>query len=260
MNTTTESRSMAEVAPVIELGADLSPAVQAIETAYRAIQRKFAGTPDVTIIVSHSKSAWGHTTVAKTWAPSQGEADAEGSHFEIMISSENLRRGAAYVVATLLHESAHAFNLAAGVLDTDQNGRHSRKFADEAERRGLTIKMAGWHGWTDTTITDEAEAFTARLIKTVARGLAKSAVPATKMGLGHLAGLVGTGGDDATVTPIKGTGRGIRVPGTAVAPPKRGDRNLIKAVCGCGKSIRLSRGVLDTCQPTCQVCSEPFAA
>lgn len=255
--TSTESLNLNEAtAPVIELGADLSPAVQAIETAYRAIQRKYAGTPDATIVVKRDQHAWGHTTVAKTWAPSAADADTDASHFEIMISGENLRRGAEFVVATLLHESSHAYNLAAGVLDTDMNGRHNRKFADEAERRGLAVTQVGWHGWTGTTLPEKRDAFVTRLIATVQRGLAKAAAPA-KMNLSHL-GLTGTEGAEA---PAKGKAGGLTlVPGAPVAPPKRGNRNLIKAVCGCGDSIRLSRGVLDRCAPTCQVCGEKFAA
>jgi hypothetical protein len=255
--TSTESLNLNEAtAPVIELGADLSPAVQAIETAYRAIQRKYVGTPAATIVVKRDQHAWGHTTVAKTWAPSKSEADSDASHFEIMISGENLRRGAEFVVATLLHESSHAFNLAAGVLDTDQNGRHNRKFADEAERRGLTVENVGWHGWTGTTLGEVRDAFVTRLIATVARGLAKAAAPA-KMNLSHL-GITGTEGAEA---PAKGKGiTMVGGTGTAVAPPKRGNRNLLVAVCGCGDRIRLSRGVLDRCAPTCQVCGEKFAA
>jgi len=246
MTKTTESQNLNDTtAPVIELGADLSPAVQAIEVAYRAIQRKWKGTPDATIVVKRDQFAWGHTTVAKTWAPSAAEADIDASHFEVMISGENLRRGAEFVVATLLHESSHAFNLAAGVLDTDSNGRHNRKFADEAERRGLTVANTGWHGWTATTMP-EPDAFQQRLIKTVARGLAKAAAPA-KLNLAHL-GLTGTEGATGAA-PTGGRTKGITlVPGAPVAPPKRGNRN------------RLSAGVLNRCQPTCQVCGQVFAA
>ena len=50
----------------------------------------------------------------------------------------------------------------------------------------------------------------------------------------------------------------ITGPGGLIVPPKRGNRNLLKAVCGCGLSIRVSQGVLDAAQPTCQTCSEVF--
>src|SRR6478609_7601047 len=155
--TSTETLNLnTETAPILELGADLSPAVRAIEVAYRQIQKRYPGTPDATIVVKRDQHVWGHTTVAKTWAPSKLEADKDASHFEIMISGENLRRGAQFVAATLLHESSHAANLAAGTLDTDSNGRHNKAFKAEAENRGLVVTQVGWHGWTGTDRDDRA--------------------------------------------------------------------------------------------------------
>ena len=121
-----------DAAPVVvELGADLSPALKAIESAYAQIAKRYPGTPAATIVLKRDRHAWGSTSVAKTWAGSTHSGDA--THFEIMISGENLRRGAVHVAATLLHEAAHARNLQAGILDTDTNGRHNVKFKARAE-------------------------------------------------------------------------------------------------------------------------------
>lgn len=248
MTTTAKATPPTNAKPVIELGADISPAVVAIEAAVRMFRKEFPDTPPVTIIVKRDERAWGHTTVAKVWAPAKSKAKAD--RFEIMISGENLRRGAEAVTATLLHELAHARNLSKGVLDTDSNGRHSRKFADTAESHGLTITQVGWHGWTGTEMSDEGRKRWKRMIATVARGLAKSAATADA-NLDHLPGRLA----GPTGTPVK-PGKG----GTAVAPPKRGNRNLIKAVCKCGHSIRVSQGVLDAAKPTCSVCGEVFEA
>jgi hypothetical protein len=209
-------------------------------------RKRFPDTPPVTIVVKRDERAWGHTTVAKVWAPSKAKGDA-ATQFEIMISGENLRRGAEAVAATLLHELAHARNLAKGVLDTDTNGRHTVKFKETAEQHGLAISQVGWHGWTGTDWTAEGKADWARLIATIGRGLAKSAATATP-NADHL----------GKPTP-KGAEPGVEG-GEAgpVAPPKRGNRNLLKATCACGHSIRLSRGVLDTAAPTCSVCEGPF--
>jgi len=243
-------------APVLELAADLSPAVTALERAWRMIQTQFPGTPAATIVVKRDDHAWGHTTVAKTWAASSIEADQEASHFEVMISGENLRRGARFVAGTLLHESAHAGNLAAGKLDTDSNGRHSRVFADEAEARGLTVTSVGWRGWTGTDLAEDvaAKGWHRKLVATIERGLAKAAAPA-KASISHLPipkpaeGGEGEGGG-ATVTVL---------PPVPVGPRKRGNRNLLSAACLCGYKIRVSQGVLDAARPTCQVCGELFA-
>ena len=98
-------------AAVLDLGADLSPAVKALEDAYRIIRRTYPDAPEVTIVVKRDARAWGHTTVDPQWSTRESEA---ATHYEVMISGENLRRGPEAVAATLLHEAAHAMNLARG--------------------------------------------------------------------------------------------------------------------------------------------------
>lgn len=252
MTTTTTTKDTApkrRAKPVIELGADLSPAVAAIEQAVRLFTKRFTDTPPVTIVVKRDERAWGHTTVAKVWAPAKSKATT-ATRFEIMISGENLRRGAESVAATLLHELAHARNLSKGILDTDTNGRHNIKFKTTAEEHGLAITQSGWHGWTETNWTEAGKAEWAQLIRCIDRGLQKSAAVADA-DLSHLPGR-------KAGTPAK-PGKPGTPGGSAVAPPKRGDRNLLKATCGCGHSIRLSRGVLEKARPTCSECDQPFA-
>lgn len=236
-----------EAPPVtVTLGADLSPAVKALETAYRMIQKRYPDTPDATIVVKRDAKAWGHTTVSKVWAPSGAAAP---DRLEIMISGENLSRGPRYVAATLLHEAAHARNLNNGIRDCDVNGRHNRKFAEAAEEMGLTVTEKGWYGWTGTEIGDECAKSWARMIKVIDGGLKKSAAahaPAPIV-------LPPAAGKPGTANP-GGSGK----PGTLIAPPKRGNRNLLKATCLCGHSIRLSRGVLDKAQPSCSECDSRF--
>jgi hypothetical protein len=244
-NTSREVLADDTTAPVLELGADLSPAVRSIEAAYRMIQRRHADVPNVTIVVKRDARAWGHTTVAKVWSSAKSE---NAERLEIMISGENLARGAQAVAGTLLHEAAHARNLANGILDTDVNGRHNRKFRDSAELLGLTVENMGRLGWTATNLSDESAKAWRQLVSTIERGLAKSAKAAVPA---------------LVITPPAGTPAGgfTRGPGitTVIGPRKRtGNRNLLKAECGCGASIRLSQTVLDLCQPTCQVCDQPF--
>ena len=257
MNTaasTITSTDTDETAPIVlDLGADLSPALKAIESAYGMIQRRFKDTPNATIVIKRDDHAWGHTTVGKAWAGSAHSGDA--THFEIMISGENLRRGAVHVAATLLHEAAHARNLQAGILDTDVNGRHNVKFKTRAESHGLTIEQVGWHGWTGTTLGEAGQASWRQLIATIERGLGKAAAPAP-LNIEHLRGLIGKPVEPGTEAPVEG---GTEAPPAPVAPRKRGNRNLLLATCGCGLKIRLSRGVLDACSPTCQTCGEVFA-
>ena len=242
MNTTAKNTKANADAPAVrELGADLSEAVRALEIAYRMIQRRYPDAPDVTIVVKRDERAWGHTTVQQVWAPAGQDA---ADRYEIMISGENLRRGAEHVAATLLHEAAHARNLAAGVRDCDVNGRHNTRFRDQAQSMGLSVAQYGWHGWTDTRLDADGAASWVRLIARLDKGLSASAVAQP-----HRAPAASSGGAEAEGGP------------TPVAPPKRtGRRNLHKAVCACGHSLRVSATVLELAAPTCQVCGEPFLA
>jgi len=226
-------------------GADLSPALRAIESAYKAFQRK-TGAPDVTVIIKRDERAWGHTTVAKVWAKNGAET---GTQFEIMISGENLARGAEAVVTTLIHEASHAMNLASGVLDTDVNGRHNLKFKERAEANGLVVAARGWHGYTDTTMDDGGRRRWASMIKTVDAGLRKAAA-AAKPDLSPL----------PVAKPVKGAPveGGTVAPVVPVGPRRRGNRNLIKAVCDCGHAIRASKGLLDASAPICPDCETAY--
>lgn len=241
--TAQDTTPSATAKPVRDLGADLSPAVKALETAYRQIQRRYPDAPAVTIVVKRDQRAWGHTTVHEAWG---AKGDESATRLEIMISGENLRRGAEYVAATLLHEAAHARNLAAGVRDCDVNGRHNKAFKARAEDMGLTVTEAGWHGWTATTLEAEGQESWRHLVATIQRGLDASAVA-----MAH------------KPVPAEGTG-GIVITGgsapVAVPPTRTGRRNLHKAVCACGHSLRVSATVLAVAAPTCQVCGQPFLA
>lgn len=237
---------------VADLPADLSPIVRALEVCYRMIQRKYPDAPNATIVVKRDMKAWGHTTVAKIWAPGTAKETDLADRFEIMISGENITRGAEAVAATLLHEAAHARNLGKGVLDTDVNGRHNKKFADTATEHGLVVASCGWRGYgTDGGFTDEGRKVWARLIASIDAAMKKSAKAATP-DASHV----------GIETPKPGTpapgGVTVRPTGGLVAPPRRGNRNLTKAVCDCGFSIRASVGVLEKCAPVCSTCGAKF--
>lgn len=141
-----------------------------------------------------------------------------------MISGEGLRRTPADVLATLLHEAAHALADARGITDTSRQGRyHNRKYAALAAELGLEVKDDTQFGWTITTIP----AATAQRYET------------------QLAAL------DAAMTLWR---ENEHIHGAK----KKRDTNLIAASCPCGRKIRVAASSLREAKILCEACSGSF--
>jgi hypothetical protein len=163
----------------------------------------------------------------------------KGFH-EIMVSGENLRRGARAVFGTTAHETAHAYNIVQGIRDVDSNGRHNKKFQATAERVfGLTItKVSESIGWSHTEVSDECAERWADCITKLEEAIA--VVSGTKVGQGGGISIGGFGG-------MFGGG----------SAPKGRNKNLLKASCACGHSVRVSRKDLPFVG-ACRACEEDF--
>jgi hypothetical protein len=154
-NINTTSTATVQQAPT------LAPVLDALHGIYREVQARVLekdGTvlPDVVFTVQRSAKAWGHVTVWNAWQ-AQVEGVQQGRR-EIMISGENLSRGAVPVLGTLLHESAHVHNIENGVQGVDANGRHNLRFKKAAETVfGLTIEK-NRHGWSETSVPESTQA------------------------------------------------------------------------------------------------------
>lgn len=242
--------------------ARLAPVLDALHEVYGSISAHVHATtgevlPPAVFVVKRDARAWGHITVGHAWASETEEVDTEhmyawqavsmgvpftvtkshGFH-EIMVSGENLSRGARAVFGTVAHEATHALNIVRGVRDVDSNGRHNRKFADLAEHLfGLTIEQAGSIGWSKTTVGDECARRWRDEIRRIDEAINAIARHATPTGGGLTTG-------------------GFGIFGGSPAPKGR-NKNLLKAVCGCGSSIRASRTVLAK-GVTCDECGEAF--
>lgn len=240
------------VTPAPEQGIPLSVTVKALEDA-AAMMRDTIGAvcltsdskADVTVTLPHlvfvvhrDARAWGHITIRKVWTGSDGHR-----YREVMISAENLKRGAVDVFGTLAHECAHALNLEADRRDCDVNGRHNRKFADVAESVfGLSISNHPTIGWSPTTVPVETQLIWSDVIARIADGL-----------VGHCEHpLMGFGTE---MPPI-----GTPMPRPRITGPGTGkrDKNNPKYTCACGESIRMSRKTYDLCHPICGCCGESF--
>lgn len=253
MDTLTKGQD-ASLAPVIDslhkVYADLSAHVEA--TTGKAL-------PPAVFVVKRDARAWGHITVAGNawqaeaevldtdyaygaWAVSMGlgfTTITRGFH-EIMVSGENLARGGRAVFGTVAHEATHAYNIQAGIRDVDTNGRHNKKFKESAEHLfGLTItKLSESIGWSKTDVSPECAKRWREQVKAIDEAIATVARREEASGFGFGGGFTFGGGGATT------TGR---------------NKNLLKATCGCGSTIRASRKVLDK-GVTCGECEEAFTA
>ena len=217
------------------MNATLAPTIQALTEAYGLISDREALPPAV-IVVKRDSRAWGHFTPSRVWS------DGETRAHEIMVSGENLARGARAVLGTLLHEAAHAKNHADGVQGTDSNGRHNKTFAKQAEAFGLQITETSKSiGWSNTEVPDECAERWSDALALIEEGLQFFADTMTSK----------RGG----IAP-KGTGEDGGEDGGEDTPKPR-NKNNIKATCKCGNIIRLSQKVLAV-GVTCKGCGEDY--
>ena len=123
-----------------------------LEKIFRALnQDYFDGELEEAIItIQSTPRAYGHVTVAKAWS----RADGEQRH-ELNIGAGTLDRPIEDVVATVLHEMVHLYNLQHGIQDCSRGGTyHNKRFRDAAEARDLRISYDSRIGWSITEPTD----------------------------------------------------------------------------------------------------------
>lgn len=123
-----------------------------LEKIFRALNQQYFGgeLEEPIITIQSTKGAYGHVTVAKAWRRK------DDWRHELNIGAETLDRPIEDVVATILHEMVHLYNLAHEVQDCSRgNSYHNKKFREEAERRGLSIEHHPRYGWTITSPTEE---------------------------------------------------------------------------------------------------------
>ena len=95
-------------------------------------------------------------------ASEQGLND-EG-YYEINLSAEYLNNHIDVIVATLLHEMVHLYNLQEGIKDNSRSGYyHNKNFKDSAEAHGLTVEKDEKSGYSKTSLSDEAVEFVSSL-------------------------------------------------------------------------------------------------
>lgn len=198
-----------------------STLLAALETLWHTIRDQHPEIPEVVLIL-----ASGTEGKQARWghhAPARWRVH-DADRTEIMVSGEGLRRTPREVLGTLLHEATHALAQTRGIKDTSRQGRyHNTKFRDLAHELGIDVTKDDKFGWSTTTVPDTTlTAYTAPM-----RGLEKAMVLWRR----------------AEIAAAKTTGK---------------SSNLIAAICGCGRTIRIAQSSLDDAPVTCGACGEDF--
>lgn len=107
-------------------------------------------TPDA-VTPGQGSNCYGWCSVKEIW-------NADGKLFrEINVCADYLDRPIKDIVATMLHEMAHLYDLTHEIKDVSNNGYyHNAKFKETAEAHGLSIAKHPRYGWTVTALSAEA--------------------------------------------------------------------------------------------------------
>jgi hypothetical protein len=193
----------------------------ALERAWAQIRRRHPQVPEVVMAVaSGSVGRRGELKLGHFAERRWTVATAERP--ELFVGGEGLAAGPVEVLGTLLHEAAHGLAATRGIQDTSRQGPyHNRHYATLARELGLTVQRAGSRGWTATAVPAETTTAYAAVIDDLARAL---------------------------VLWRRAEHPGIGKPTS----------NLLAAVCGCGRRIRVARSTLAEAPVLCGRCGGPF--
>lgn len=187
-----------------------------LEKIFRALNAdSFAGELEEPIIsIMSTPGAYGHVTVGKVW-----KRKGEERH-ELNIAADWLQRPIEQVVATMIHEMVHLYNMQNDIQDTSRGGSyHNKRFKEEAEKHMIRIEKHEKYGWTITLVTDEL------LEYVMDKGWGD-----IDMGRGGLWSLLGTGSNG---NGNNGTGAaGKPVGDTEKGKPKGNSRRYVCPGCG----------------------------
>lgn len=192
-----------------------------LEKMFRALNADWFGgeLEEPIITIQSTPRAYGHVTAAKAWRRK------DDWRHELNLGAETLDRPIEDVVATMVHEMVHLYNIAHNVQDCSRGGKyHNKRFRDEAERRGLVIGHHEIYGWT---LTEPGEKLIDYIIQ---------------QGWEDIAINRGTG---RTPTASGGSKAGNSSGAETEKPKKSSTRKLVCPKCG--QSVRATRAVNILC-------------
>jgi hypothetical protein len=199
--------------------------VAALEDAWAAIRQHHAEIPDVVVLIGTGIERGGVLRKLGHFAARRWRLAGGGERSEILVAGEGLDRSPDAVLATLLHEAAHALAFTRGVRDTSQGGRyHNRRFAALAAELGLQAATLRPYGLAATTLLPLTEARYAAVLDELA---------------------------DALVL-----WRAVE-PSRTVTTGRRAEPS-VRCVCACPRQIRLRWSILHGAPVVCGACGAPF--
>ena len=225
-------------------GAIGAPMVAAREVAWAAIRVRHTEVPAAVIVLGagsghgpglklgHFAAMRWHHGEQPASADLDGDDQEQGQDAEqdaaavrlpeVFVGGEGLARGPEKVLATLLHEAAHALAHVRGIKDTSRQGRwHNAKFKTLAEELGIEVSKDERIGWSPTTLPEATREHYAGVLAELARVLV----------LFRSVEVTGGGKTSKPVPPV---------------------------VCGCGRTLRVGKTVLAEGPILCGLCGTAF--
>jgi hypothetical protein len=100
--------------------------------------------------------------------------DASDIRDEVVLTDDGLARPPIDVLATLLHEAAHALASTRGIHDASRQGRyHNRRFKTIAEEVGLEVSQDPPFGWCSTSVPASTAACYREALAVIERALTR---------------------------------------------------------------------------------------
>jgi hypothetical protein len=199
--------------------------VAALENAWAAIRQHHAEIPEVVVLIGTGVDRGGALRKLGHFDARRWHLAGGSERSEILVAGEGLDRSPDTVLATLLHEAAHALAFTRGVRDTSKGGRyHNRRFAAVAAELGLQATTLRPYGLAATTMLPATQARYAAVLDELA---------------------------DALVL-----WRAVK-PSRTGTVGRRAERSVL-CVCACPRQIRLRWSILHTAPVLCGGCGAPF--
>ncbi|MFF4592012.1 hypothetical protein [Amycolatopsis sp. NPDC001319] len=233
--------------------------MHAMEQLWAEIRSRHPDVPDA-ILVLASGTMGTTTEIHGHFARSRWHVGpGEDPRAEFFLGAEGLRRPAAEILATTLHEAAHGLAATRDIVDVSDGRYHNKRFAALAHELGVRAEQADRIGWSATTAlpaTIDAYAGSLRVLEraltvwrhTEQEAAVRARAPEPLPTDPDQPDVVVPAPVPVVIAPVDGRGA------------HRGGPNYVAAVCGCDKPrrIRAARSVLELGPITCSLCNSPF--